>query len=248
MADDLAPSRSPRPTPRTTPEERRAIDRAAADAMMEEFAALEDRADMDPWLADNPLRRLGYREMGGLRGVDYLPATPEGAYYSAGAVNRIGLGSDYFTPPVQAHEAGHAGVDVVTDAVFDPRNRDYANLFLREGLSPTPSYGFEEAVIELSDNPMDTWIQPRREGRPTGTYSTLEPTIQFLPEAGTSDRSRVERYEQIMQEIAQEELARRGEPPRAVMQQPQPGNIFYREPEPEPRGGLLGLLDRIRGN
>ena len=54
-------------------------------AQAEEFAALEHRADMDPWLKDNPLRRLGYRQNGGLRAVNYLPEGPStGRYYENG--------------------------------------------------------------------------------------------------------------------------------------------------------------------
>lgn len=65
-------------------EERRARERAEADAMMEAFAALEDRADMDPWLADDPIARLGYREIGGLRGTDYLPLSNNAHYFTSG--------------------------------------------------------------------------------------------------------------------------------------------------------------------
>ena len=54
-------------------------------AQAEEFAALEHRADMDPWLKDNPLRRLGYRQNGGLRAVNFLPEGPStGRYYHNG--------------------------------------------------------------------------------------------------------------------------------------------------------------------
>lgn len=90
MTDDLAPPRSPRPAPRlleTTPEERRAsaIARARANADAEAFAALEQRADMDPWLADDPLARLGYRELGGLRAVDYIPGEANASFLRWGA-------------------------------------------------------------------------------------------------------------------------------------------------------------------
>ena len=63
-----------------TPEERQMYT-----AQAEEFAALEHRADMDPWLKDNPIRRLGYRQNGGLRSVNFLPEGPdEAAYYGDG--------------------------------------------------------------------------------------------------------------------------------------------------------------------
>jgi hypothetical protein len=176
---------------------------------------------------------------------DAYDAFQRGATDSLIPPRTIGLGPDYFTEAVKAHEAGHAGFDFVEDALA--RDPELAQRFRDAGFAPRASRAYEEAVVELSDDPMDTWIQPRREDRPTGTYSTLEHTIQY---PGSSDRERegLARYREIMEGIAQEELTRRGEPPRAVMRQPQPGNVFYREPEPEPRGGLLGLLDRIRGN
>jgi hypothetical protein len=268
--------------------------------MMEEFAALEDRADMDPFLADNALRRLGYRETGGLRAADYLPLAPEEAiYFGTGyriphldreidedimygsdlpilrsielmdperaaafasqespyliPPRTMAVGPNYFTPAVQAHEAGHMGFDVIEDVLMDrPNLRDR---FTDAALRPFLDRAEEEVVVELGDDLTDTWVQPRGEGRPVGTHESVFHTVQYLPDRGTrefavSNREfeRLQRYEQIIQELAQEELTRRGEPPRAVMQQPQPGNMFYREPEPEPREGLLGLFDRIRGN
>lgn len=296
MSEPLAPSRSLRPAPRVTPEERRAREMD----MAEEFAALEQRADMDPWLADNPLRRLGYREVGGLRGMDYLPLAPNtGSYYGLGygapeleqelfgqwrsggglpvfdsiemmdperhrafdsgesqyliPPRTMAVGPNYYTEAILAHESGHAGVDVINDLLLArPELRDR---FYDAGVRPFLDMALEEALVELGDDLGATWVQPRGEGRPVGTYQTVEHTVQFLPDRGTQDFAvserefeGVQRYNQIAQTLAQEELTRRGEPPRAVMREPEPGNIFYREPEPEPRGGLLGLLDRIRGN
>lgn len=307
MADDLAPSRSPRPTPRVTPEERRAIDRAAADAMMDEFAALEDRADMDPWLAGDPLARLGYRERGGLRNVHYLPNAPDSALYftsgydvsdldreifeahrrgdtgyledvlpifgsrvtmdpdraeafDAGRTEHlippggVGVGPNVFSHPVKAHEFRHDGIDMLDSLIADsPELQARFSELRSEGIvNPRPwelewspsraeRVGYDdynEAITEVRDDPADSWIAP--DGERTIAY-TIQ---QFNPEIGPSEG--LERYEAAYQQIAQEELARLGEPPRAVMQEPQPGNMFYREPEP--RGGLLGLLDRIRGN
>ena len=294
MSSPLAPSRSIRPAPRVTPEERRVVDRAAADEMMEAFAALEGRADMDPYLANNPLRRLGYRETGGLRGIDYLPLAPDEAIYFGGGYRlphldaeimagdelpifrsielmdperaaafdssqseflipprTTAIGPNYFTERVKAHEAGHQGFDVIEDAML--ARPELQARFTDENLPRFLDRAREEAVVELGDDLTGTWVQPRGEGRPVGTHESMFHTVQYLPDRGTrefeisdQDFERMQRYEQIIQELAQEELTRRGEPPRAVMQTLGPGNMFYREPEP--RGGLLGVLDRIRGN
>ena len=285
----LAPTSSRRPEPRVTPEQRR----AQAQLMAEQFAALEARADDDPWLANNPLRRLGYRDVGGLEAVDYLPLAPDAAtYYGAGyhvghleqelALARargedvlpifgsistmqpdraaafdlmeseyllppgtIALGPDYMASPIMAHEAGHRGFDVIEELLeSDP---SLAQRFLDAGLLPRASHGFEEAVVELSDNPSDSWVQPRSEDRPAGATQTMEHTIQYLADPGTAERGRVERFNDIMQQIAEEELGRRGEPPRAQMREPGPGSMFYREPEPEPERGIGALFRRLFG-
>ena len=83
----------------------------------------------------------------------------------------------------------------------------------------------EESLVELRDNPADAWIQPRTADRPVGTYATMEPTIQYQRDVGTQEypptliqAGQTRRRDQIMQEIAAEELARRGVPPRATMQ------------------------------
>lgn len=288
MTTDLAPSRSPRPVPRTTPEERR----AAADAMMEEFAALEGRADMDPYLSDDALARLGYREYGGLRAVDYIPGGTNAAHIPSGLTRPSSLypeevralltlqpdrvaawesgasdylvpprsvlmGSDVYAPAPIAHEFRHGGIDLLDQLIGeDPelqaryselrsagvRNPQPRELEWRSSRDRRLGYrDFNEAVTEVQDDPEAWW------NTPAGERATMAPTIQhYNPDSSAFDG--VRRYEAAYQEIAAEELARRGEPPRAVMRQPEPGNMFYREPEPEPRGGLLGLLDRIRGN
>lgn len=301
MADDLAPSRSPRPTPRTTPEERRAIDRARANADAEAFAALERRAEMDPWLADDPLARLGDRDMGGLQAVDYLPLAPNAALYFPSGYGKpqldqeidldilyggglpilesielmdparhaafelereeylippgtMAIGPNYFAPPIQAHEARHRGVHIIEDMLMAIPGL-YSRSFRDDPFRPSIplSRALNEALVELKDDLTDTWVQPSGDDRPMGTHESMSHTVQYLPDRGEPGRNvvsdldfaNVQRWEPILQAIAQEELARRGEPPRAVMQEPQPGNIFYREPEPEPRGGLLGIFDRL---
>lgn len=233
----LAPSRSPRPEPRLTPEQRRAREQL----MAEDFAALEARADMDPLLVNDALRRLGYRGIGGLRGVNFS-SNPEEASY-LGADRLIEVGGNFFTDPVVAHEAGHAGFDFVADAV--EANPDLVERFIEAGfIGRFPiGPGLEEAVIELGDDPEASWNLPRDARSmvfgPEALVGTMAPTIQFLPEEGDSDRERVDRFNAIMQQIAEDELDRLGEPPRAQMREPGPDSVFYREPEPERGIGAL---------
>ena len=259
--------------------------------MAEQFAALEARADIDPWLANDPMRRLGYRETGGLMNVDYMPLDPNNAWHFGGGYNRLSfdeelrkasetgleppvfgsiemmqperaaaflagetpnlipergimVGPNYFSEPIMAHESGHAGLRFVQDAINN--NQAYANEYVQRGFdipSQLPE-AYEEGVIEIGDNPLDTWVQPWSTG-PVGTYGTMEHTVQYLPEEGSMMRNELEAYNALTQRIAQEELARRGEPPRAVMQQPGPGNMFYQEPEINQ--GIGGLFSGIRG-
>ena len=243
----LAPSSSPRPQPRVTPEQRRAREQLKA----EQFAALEARADMDPLLVDDPLRRLGYRQIGGLQGVNLL-SNPDDAYYLGGD-RLIEIGGNFFADPVVAHEAGHAGFDFVEDAVAaDPelaqrlRAAGLEGRFL--GRLPVGS-DFEEAAVEIGDDPAASWNLPRDARSsvfgPQALVGTMEPTIQYLTAVDRSEQARVGRFNDIMQEIAEEELRRLGEPPRAVMQEPGPESVFYREPEPE--RGIGALFRRMFG-
>lgn len=273
MTRSFAPSSSPRPAVRVPPEERRA--REQEQAMAEQFAALETRADDDPWLANNPMRRLGYREYGGLEAVDFVPNTRGGSWTESGVQRprslsqeeiasliqmqpdrvrdfeegrtpflvppkTVIIGADYNSAPVRVHEFGHAGHDIIRAiSAYDP---EMAARFAEADV-PRPSSAssrFEEGVVELSDSPDDSWINTR------GERATMAHTIEEADTSNRSYRGQLERYNEIMQEIAAEELVRRGEPPRAVMRTPEPGSMFYREPER--RRGLLGILDRIMGN
>lgn len=251
MASPLAPQRSMVPQTRPdvlTPEERR----AQAMRMAEDFAALEARADIDPYLRDNALRRLGYRSLGGLRGVDFEPGGSSGYPSSRGtytpADRKIRMGGIYFSDPVMAHESGHAGVDFVNEAIRN--NPELLQAFRDRGLGtnrPVMDYGFEEALVELGDNPTDTWNLPsnRQDWQYPEPTMSVESTIQFLPEEGTEDRDRVERMNAAMQQVAEDELRRQGEPPRAEMREPGPESMFYRQPERE--GGIGGLFRRLFG-
>lgn len=239
----LTPTRSPRPEPRVTPEQRRAREQL----MAEDFAALEARADMDPLLVNDALRRLGYRGIGGLRSVN-LSSDPNTAEY-AGADRVISIGSNYFTDPVVAHEAGHAGFDFVEDAIeADPELAQQFRDAGFVGLFPVGS-DLEEAVVEIGDDPAASWNLPRDARSavfgPEALVGTMEPTIQFLTAVSESEQARVGRFNEIMQRIAEDELDRLGEPPRAEMREPGPESMFYREPEVE--RGIGALFRRVFG-
>lgn len=283
MADRVsqyAPMRSPRPVSRREGEES-ALTRLAdvlrlkADRRryqlndMEQLAALEHRVDIDPYLRENPLRRLGYRESGGLRNVDYLPLAPkEASHYPEGftenylpydevggypifrsleitnperakefrsyeseyLIPRGGVvaGSRYYSDPVLAHEFGHVGHSIVEDLVR--KNPELAKRFEPKESPADIGYKFEEALVELGDNPEASWNLPE-----TGEPITLEHTIQKPFGRTEMGRRKLERYNEIIQEIAAEELARRGEPPRANRM------------DTEEQGGIMGLLKSIFG-
>jgi len=239
----LAPrtSRVPEPRPSVlTPEQRR----ADAMRMAEEFAALEARADIDPYLRDNALRRLGYRSLGGLRGVDFEPGGSSGYPSTRGSYTpedrKIRMGGIFFSDPVMAHESGHAGVDFVNEAIRN--NPELLQAFRDRGLDTNRmGYGFEEALIELGDDPSDTWNLPsnRQDWLFPDPVATIESTIEYLPEEGTENRDRVERMNAAMQQVAEDELRRQGEPPRAEMREPGPESAFYREPDAQSGIGTL---------
>lgn len=255
----FAPTRSPRPAPRVTPEERRA--RAMADAEM--FAALEDRADMDPLLANNALRRLGYRGIDGLRGVR-MSRNPEVAKFS-GKDREILIGGNFFADPVKAHEAGHSGFDLVEEALT--RDPELAQAFRDAGFAIAfpPSRYFEEAVVELGDDPTASWNLPAdarsRFFGQDAVVGTMAPTIEYLPEDDEAKLAEFARYNEALQQIAEEVLRRQGEPPRAVMRAPGPDSVFYQGPdsgfyqkqdsvlyqEPEPERGIGALFRRMLG-
>jgi len=156
----------------------------------------------------------------------------------------VGLGPNAMAPYVQSHEFTHKGVDILEDLMRqNPAMRDRVSrgLPMREGLPPNydPSFyglvpfsemgdagqGAEERMIELQDDPSATWIMPRTADRPVGAYMTMEPTIQYQRDVGTMEypptsieAGQARRQNQIYQELAAEELARQGRPPRATMQ------------------------------
>lgn len=268
-----APMRSPRPVPRRGAEEdtlRLAADRRRYQLNdMEQLAALEHRADIDPYLRENPLRRLGYRESGGLKNVDYLPLAPMAAFqYPEGFTEKsipydevrgypifssleitnperaeafesyesdyliprggVAVGSHYYSDPVLAHEFGHVGHSIIEDLVR--KNPELAKRFEQNESPADVDYKFEEALVELADDPEAGWNLPE-----TGDLITLAHTIETPFGRTETERLKLERYNEIIQQIAAEELARRGEPPRS------------KRMDTEEQGGVMGLLKSIFG-
>lgn len=242
-----APERSLRPLSREQGEERgraRLAQERYRDTEMRALGNLEMRADMDRYLRDDPLARLGfdpdridvfspYGEISPFNaryGYDLRRSlTPDSLErYEAMYPGRGGqvpedtiLMTANWPPAALAHESRHRGIDELERA-----GRDVA---------PMPT-DFEEAVVERGDMPFldETmnlpWATAAFE-RGERVSPPISATVKF---PNPSDG--VLRYEQILQELAQDELTRRGEPPRSVR----------REPEPEP-GGIRGFLKSIFG-
>jgi len=121
----------------------------------------------------------------------------------------IALGENYNTPVVASHELGHAGMTALRD-MFQ-RNPEKVDRYLGdlsfaelneiiEGPQGGRLRGLEEAVVELSDDPNQTWWTPTAEER------TLEPTIQMLQDAELKARAKA--FDEALQLLASEELAR----------------------------------------
>ena len=266
-------------------------DRPLNTAMAEAFSDLEQRADMDPNLANDALARLGYREYGGLRAVDYIPGDDRASHVPNGITRpsslsrariralrtmfperveawengetdylipprSVMMGSDVYAPDPMSHEFRHGGVDILDRLLADSPELQARYSELRsEGIRNPRSWetnwrssrdrrfgfqNFNEALVEVRDDPDAGW------NTPAGERATMADTIDhYDPDSAAFDGLR--RYEEAYQTLAAEELARRGEPPRAVMRQPEPGSRFYREPEPERRQGIMGLFDRLLG-
>jgi hypothetical protein len=224
----MAPKKSLRPVARKTPEEREAIieeERARQRDMAEAFASLETRADLDPYFEDNPIARLGYRQAGGMRSVDFYGTHPEAAYTRTRfggeePVSTVTYGANVSALPVLSHEFGHVGYNVLEDLIgSDPD--------LLDRFGGLKDRAFEEMLIELYDNPDDTWN--RKDAPPLSMAETIDfprdeyfnvyrtlsgdPDVEFTHE--------VDNYNEMLRQFAEEELSRRGEPPRARMRQPE---------------------------
>lgn len=227
-------------------------ERARERKMGADFANLELRADMDRYLVNDPLARLGYDpervqwfDVPRRTTAFYAPFDVDmGSMLSPEAArnyNQMYPGTNLTVPadtivmnsvsglPTLAHEARHRGYDVLEGIAALP---DMPPGFNMEGAMDP------EQFTEIGDEPFldETFNLPRGvAGFPEGaTTRTMRGTLDTSP-AGTVMRGY---YDQV-QDAAQGVLAARGEPPRAVMQTPQRGNMFYQPT------GLGGLFSRI---
>jgi hypothetical protein len=70
----------------------------------------------------------------------------------------------------------------------------------------------EEAVVEVGDDPEASWNLPRDARSsvfgPEALVGIMEPTIQYLTGVDEAEQARVGRFNDIMQQIAEEELDR----------------------------------------
>lgn len=249
MADNasrFAPKRSLRPLTRpvrmsTEADEEAGLAALAAkrqaqaeyrDRDMRQLGNLEMRVDMEPYLAGDPLARLGFdpdrvewfSPYGEISPFNAAQGDDLGARLSSESRRRYdamypGRGGQVpedsilmtanWPPSALAHESRHRGIDEL----------------LRAGRDVLPmSENYEEAVVEIGDRPfLDETMNLPRETLAFEQGARVSPplstTVKFPdPPEG------VLRYEQVLQELAQEELTRRGEPPKTQR----------REPEPEP--------------
>lgn len=240
------------------PEPSRALPSDLRDAELAALGDLELRADLDPYLKDDALARLGYSEArllpilftGGRKFFgaaasedisgdaeralgDDLLRRYNNAYPELGGVlpaHSILYDDAHAALPVIAHELRHIGTSMI--------ERDNSIKYDREFPRPYQN-NWEETVLEVGDMPFinEPWNQPARMRRETPM--TLRETIEFydrdLPKSTIppSVAAGAEEAYGILQQLAAEELAARGEIPRA-----QPRQIE----QPKQRGGLLGWL------
>ena len=242
------------------PEPSRALPSDLRDAELAALGDLELRADLDPYLKDDALARLGYSEArlmplldssnsattfspsafpdASMEASDYMKGNLlrryNEAYPELGGVlppNSILYDDLYSALPVIAHELRHVGTGVI--------ERDNPIKYDREFPSPYRN-NWEETVLEIGDMPFinKTWNAPSRL-QPMRTTMDLQHTLEFYDKGRPKSRipksvaAGAEEAYGILQQLAAEELAARGEIPRA-----QPRQIE----QPKQRGGLLGWL------
>lgn len=261
MADNasrLAPKRSLRPLTRpvrmsTEAEEEAGLAALAAkrraqaeyrDRDMRQLGNLEMRVDMEPYLAGDPLARLGfdpdrvdwfspYGEVSAFyapQGYDLRGKLPseDMRRYDAMYPDRGGqvpedtvMMNSHRPPAVLAHESRHRGIAALHRAGQD--------------VLPMGST-YEEALVELGDVPYaEDTINLPLDSRAFERGARISKSVGAYIEHPNPPEG-VLRYEQVLQELAQEELTRRGEPPKTQR----------REPEPEP-GGVQRFLRSIFG-
>lgn len=221
---------------------------------MTQLSNVELRADLDPWLKDDPIARLGYRASGGMENVNYLPSargagrlqrdlslgyvTDDTRYGYGGALSQMRPDS-WWDALQDVQDAGVAPSDITLipeDTVlmnsFDNSLPAYAHEFRHVGLERLPEFSglnraTNEALVEMADNPSDSWtasVSGRSFGR------TMAPTIEYLNESNPALRTRIRDYFGDMRvradEAATAQLRAAGEPPRAVRRPPPEPGFF----------------------
>ena len=205
--------------------------------MMRQFGNLELRADMDPYLANDALARLGfdpneiryfspYNKVSALHTENPMDLRLQGlsrdtllAYrdmypdldYTV-PDNSI-LMTPFYPPAALAHESRHRGVELLRR---DPE-ANLADPYFQE-----VPFG-EEAVMEVGDLP----YLDETQNNPRGTFVfdadrtpfTVRSSIQRgMPAPGSAEAIARRRTFDELQEAARAALERRGEVPRATMQ------------------------------
>lgn len=239
-----APERSIRPMTREQVRERELYQQAQRKAA-EQLADLEMRVDMDPYLKDDPLARLGFDP----ERIDWF-SSPVGTLSAFYAPEGVDLGKQGLHPStLSAYDLMYPDrqYKVPEDTIVINPTRPPASLahearhrgikmLRRAGRDVDPmSYRYEEALVELGDVPFleETSNLPRSNTAFAAGYRETRPLSwgHEYPDPGEG----VRRYEKVLQELAQDELVRRGEPPRFV------------QPEPPQTGGVRELLRSIFG-
>lgn len=244
-------------------------DRAQQHDMMRQFGNLELRADMDPYLANDPLARLGFDP----DQIDYFsPYGKISAFYAPNGLDMLDmvgsretalrfndmypendyrvpedtiLMTPFYPPAILAHESRHRGIELLRR---DPNATLPENTFNEEG------------VVEIGDLPYLDEAQPTPRGtiafeqgwspvsvRRTLDEGTQEPITFFgVPRHATSVGQERQRTFDQLQAEARDALRRQGEVPRATMQG-NPRQALREMRRITGTGGIGGLFRRVIG-
>lgn len=218
--------------------------------LMADVAELERRADLDKYLKDNPLARLGYM-LANERPVFYPDTDKKFTSRAWSRAGGGGLEGSRIMPPyeLELYNKAHP-----RDGGFLPANAvvydsSYAKLPVLAHEYGHIGYGFlkdqgvlpqkpmdvvrpaaEEALIELTEQPFldDRMNFSKRHHELAGRSYTLKDTQDATRNGGLRgyfgrSRDRLEDHLADIQTVAQGELTRRGEPPRTVPRVPSKG-------------------------